>query len=87
MIKQVTTGMYAILPLGLRIFNKLTALVDNEMQKIGAQKLLLPALIPTHLWKKTDRFNNVTELFKIQDRAHRQYILSPVSFYLLKKKN
>ncbi|XP_061941636.1 probable proline--tRNA ligase, mitochondrial isoform X2 [Apis cerana] len=77
LIKQVTTGMYAILPLGLRIFNKLTALVDNEMQKIGAQKLLLPALIPTHLWKKTDRFNNVTELFKIQDRAQRQYILSP----------
>ncbi|KAG6795174.1 proline--tRNA ligase, mitochondrial isoform X1 [Apis mellifera caucasica] len=77
LIKQVTTGMYAILPLGLRIFNKLTALVDNEMQKIGAQKLLLPALTPTHLWKKTDRLNNVTELFKIQDRAQRQYILSP----------
>ncbi|KOX72739.1 putative proline--tRNA ligase, mitochondrial [Melipona quadrifasciata] len=78
LIKQVTNGMYAFLPLGLRVINKLVALVDVEMEKIEAQKMLLPALTPTHLWKKTDRFkDNTNELFKVQDRSHRQYILSP----------
>ncbi|CAK9808126.1 Probable proline--tRNA ligase, mitochondrial [Anthophora quadrimaculata] len=77
-IKQVNSGMYAFLPLGLRVLNKLITLVDNEMEKIGAQKILLPALTSVDLWKKTDRFNdNVTELFKVQDRSHKQYILSP----------
>ncbi|KOC71020.1 putative proline--tRNA ligase, mitochondrial [Habropoda laboriosa] len=70
--------MYAFLPLGLRVLNKLTTLVDNEMDKIGAQKLLLPALTPVHLWKKTDRFkDNATELFKVKDRFDKEYILSP----------
>lgn len=88
LIKQVTNGMYAFLPLGLRVINKLVALVDVEMEKIQAQKMLLPALTPTHLWKKTERFNdNANELFKVQDRSHRQYILSPVSFQLLKREN
>ena len=88
LIKQVTSGMYAFLPLGLRVINKLVALVDVEMEKIQAQKMLLPALTPTHLWKKTERFNdNVNELFKVQDRSRRQYILSPVSFQSLKREN
>lgn len=80
--------MYAFLPLGLRVINKLVALVDIEMEKIQAQKMLLPALISTHLWKKTDRLNdNVNELFKVQDRSRRQYILSPVSFQSFKMEN
>ncbi|XP_071866772.1 prolyl-tRNA synthetase 2-like protein, mitochondrial [Bombus fervidus] len=78
LIKQVNNGMYAFLPLGLRVLNKLIALVDTEMEKIGAQKLLLPALTSTQLWKKSNRFNdNIRELFKLQDRSHREYILSP----------
>ncbi|XP_076758472.1 prolyl-tRNA synthetase 2-like protein, mitochondrial [Xylocopa sonorina] len=77
-IKQVNTGMYAFLPLGLRVLNKLTKLVDNEMEKIGAQKVLLPALTAQHLWEKTDRYaNNASELFKVKDRSHKHYILSP----------
>ncbi|CAK9795363.1 Probable proline--tRNA ligase, mitochondrial [Anthophora plagiata] len=77
-IKQINSGMYAFLPLGLRVLNKLTTLVDNEMEKIGAQKILLPALTSVDLWKKTDRFNdNATELFKVQDRCDKHYILSP----------
>ncbi|CAL7937952.1 unnamed protein product [Xylocopa violacea] len=77
-IKQVNSGMYAFLPLGLRILNKLTKLVDNEMEKIGAQKLLLPALTAQHLWEKTKRYeDNAPELFKVRDRTNKQYILSP----------
>ncbi|XP_060824405.1 probable proline--tRNA ligase, mitochondrial [Bombus pascuorum] len=78
LIKQVNSGMYAFLPLGLRVLNKLIVLVDTEMEKIGAQKLLLPALTSTQLWRKSNRFNdNINELFKLRDRSHREYILSP----------
>ncbi|OAD59885.1 putative proline--tRNA ligase, mitochondrial [Eufriesea mexicana] len=69
--------MYAMLPLGLRVLNKLTAIVDTEMERIGAQKLLLPALVPIHLWEETNRLNNITELFKIKDRSQKDYILGP----------
>lgn len=72
--------MYALLPLGLRVMNKLIDLVDNEMEKAGAQKLQLPALTSFKLWKRTDRFeSNKIELFKVEDRHDMQYILSPVS--------
>lgn len=79
-IKPVSIGMHALLPLGMRILNKLINLVDKEMADIGAEKILLPALTSTELWKKTDRYNsNKTELFTVMDRHKKEYILSPVS--------
>lgn len=81
LIKQTSNGMYALLPLGMRILDKLTKIVDTEMTKIGAQKILLPALTPTHLWKKTERFDESrAELFTLKDKNDKQYVLSPVSF-------
>ncbi|XP_071555239.1 probable proline--tRNA ligase, mitochondrial isoform X1 [Temnothorax nylanderi] len=77
-IKPVSIGMYALLPLGVRILNKLIELVDKEMANIGAEKILLPALTPAALWKKTDRLDsNKTELFTVIDRHKKMYILSP----------
>lgn len=79
-IKPVSIGMYALLPLGVRILNKLIELVDKEMANIGAEKILLPALTPAALWKKTDRFDsNKAELFTLMDRHEKTYILSPVN--------
>jgi len=85
-IKPVSIGMYALLPLGMRILNKLIELVDKEMANIGAEKILLPALTPAALWKKTDRYDsNKTELFTVTDRHNKEYILSPVNkkYFLL----
>ncbi|KAL6257409.1 hypothetical protein P5V15_010981 [Pogonomyrmex californicus] len=77
-ITPVSMGMYALLPLGMRILNKLINLVDKEMANIGAEKILLPALTPAALWKKTKRYNsNKTELFMLKDRHQKEYILSP----------
>ncbi|XP_076241643.1 prolyl-tRNA synthetase 2-like protein, mitochondrial isoform X2 [Calliopsis andreniformis] len=77
-MKQINTGMYALLPLGLRVMNKLANLVENEMKRIGAQKIQLPALTSSHLWKKTNRLeSNKTELFIVKDRHKKEYILSP----------
>lgn len=79
-IKPVSIGMYAFLPLGMRVLNKLINLVDKEMTNIGAEKILLPALTSTSLWKKTNRYDsNKAELFTVKDRHEKEYILSPVS--------
>jgi len=80
LIKPVSVGMYALLPLGMRILNKLIELVDKEMASIGAEKILLPALTSAALWKKTNRYDsNKTELFTVTDRHKKEFILSPVS--------
>lgn len=79
-IKPVNIGMYALLPLGMRVLNKFINLVDKEMTNLGAEKILLPALTSTSLWKKTNRYNsNKVELFTVKDRHEKEYILSPVS--------
>ncbi|XP_014485317.1 PREDICTED: probable proline--tRNA ligase, mitochondrial [Dinoponera quadriceps] len=77
-IKPVSTGMYSLLPLGMRVLNKLINIVDKEMTNLGAEKIMLPALTPAKLWKKTDRYNlNKPELFTVIDRHDKEYILSP----------
>ncbi|XP_051174070.1 probable proline--tRNA ligase, mitochondrial [Leptopilina boulardi] len=77
-ISKCNTGMYALLPLGYRILEKLTAIVDIELSKIDAQKILLPALAARKLWKKTNRLEEAgRELFILEDRYNAGYVLSP----------
>ncbi|EFN79469.1 probable proline--tRNA ligase, mitochondrial [Harpegnathos saltator] len=77
-IKSVSTGMYSILPLGMRVLNKLIKIIDKEMTDLGAEKIMLPALTSAKLWKKSNRYNsNKTELFTVTDRHDKEYILSP----------
>lgn len=79
-ISPTNTGMYTLLPLGLRSLEKLIKIVDDEMESIDAQKLLLPNLTNTQLWKKSGRLNDnidSSELFKLEDRHGHSYVLSP----------
>ncbi|KAL2716422.1 hypothetical protein V1478_014098 [Vespula squamosa] len=77
-IKSVNRGMYVLLPLGLRVLDKLTALIDKEMMNIGAQKILLPSLTSVKLLEKTNRYEpDKNELFTLTDRYKKLYILSP----------
>ncbi|EZA58173.1 hypothetical protein DMN91_011709 [Ooceraea biroi] len=77
-IKPASTGMYALLPLGMRVLNKLINIVDKEMANLGAEKILLPALTSATLWRKTNRYDtSKTELFTVTDRHDREYLLSP----------
>lgn len=79
-IKPASTGMYVLLPLGMRVLNKLISLVDKEMANLGAEKVLFPALTSAKLWKKTNRYDSSKpELFTVKDRHEKEYILSPVS--------
>lgn len=79
-IKSTSTGMYSFLPLGVRVLNKLINIIDKEMANLGAEKIMLPALTSTNLWKKTNRYDSSkTELFILTDRHGKEYMLSPVS--------
>ena len=50
-IRQLASGLYHFLPLGLRALEKLVALIDSEMQAIGGAKMAMPILTPAALWK------------------------------------
>jgi prolyl-tRNA synthetase len=78
-ISHSTTGMYALLPLGLKALQKLMKIIDEEMMLIGGQKMYLPALTSISLWHKTSRITETQpELFLLKDRHGKQYLLSPV---------
>lgn len=75
-----STGLYTLLPLGMRALKKLEVIVDRFMEKVGAQRLLLPTLTSDKLWKQSGRLEEAkagSELFLLEDRHQRQYILGP----------
>jgi prolyl-tRNA synthetase len=68
-IRQSGAGIYSLLPLGLRIIEKIERIVDEEMQSIGSQKLSLPILLNPEDWKKTGRWDGAAgEVKKNKER-------------------
>lgn len=79
LIRPASNGMYTILPLLQRSIEKLTTLLDRTMRDVGAQKITLPTLTTTELWKKSGRLSTApTELLFVKDRHGKEFILSPV---------
>ena len=77
-IRRVAAGIYTWLPLGLRVIHKVEAIVREEMNRIGAQELLLPFVQPGELWKETGRWNVMgPEMLRVRDRHGRDFSLSP----------
>ncbi|XP_021936027.1 probable proline--tRNA ligase, mitochondrial isoform X2 [Zootermopsis nevadensis] len=77
-IRQASAGAFHMLPLSERSLQKLISIVDDEMSKIDAQKLMLPLLTPGELWKTTGRWEDVgEELFTLKDRHDKEFVLSP----------
>lgn len=76
-IYKAGAGIYAYLPLGIRALNRIANIVREEMEKIGGNELLLPALHPKEYWEKTGRWNTLDVLYKIKAREHREYALGP----------
>ncbi|MBW2398954.1 MAG: proline--tRNA ligase [Deltaproteobacteria bacterium] len=68
-IRQLSSGIYSLLPLGLRVCAKITAIVRHEMEAIGAQEFRLPALHPAEIWQRSGRWEGMgDEMFRIKDR-------------------
>jgi prolyl-tRNA synthetase len=77
-IKQVSAGIYEILPAGWRVIRKIEDTVRREMDRSGAQELQLTVLNPAELWKETGRWESYgNELFRLKDRNGREYCLGP----------
>ncbi|HET6462202.1 MAG TPA: proline--tRNA ligase [Candidatus Krumholzibacteria bacterium] len=78
LIKSLTSGVYSFLPSGLRVLQKVAAIVRDEMNKTGAQEVQMPVLHPGELYEETGRLKNFGELlFKLNDRRNRFFALGP----------
>ncbi|KAK7873022.1 hypothetical protein R5R35_000320 [Gryllus longicercus] len=79
-IRAANNGFFYMLPLGERALRKLVDVVNEEMHRIDAQKLVLPSLISSTLWKMSGRFDDAAvadELFTLKDRHNKKFVLSP----------
>ena len=78
MIRKITTGVYAYLPLGLRSIRKVENIVREEMNRAGAIELLMPLFQPAELWKESGRWDLYgKELLRFKDRYGRDACLGP----------
>jgi prolyl-tRNA synthetase len=77
-IRPLVAGVYEFLPLGWRVLNKISSIIRDEMDKSGAQELLLPALHPRELWAESGREATMHEvLLGVEDRRGTEYYLGP----------
>uniref|UniRef100_A0A914Z6I2 proline--tRNA ligase n=1 Tax=Panagrolaimus superbus TaxID=310955 RepID=A0A914Z6I2_9BILA len=80
LIASTSKGFFALLPLGQRIVEKLTKLVETELVKIGGQKCEVPSMGPKIMWEKSGRWNELgSEMFKLNDRLETEYCLQPTA--------
>ncbi|MCP1315024.1 MULTISPECIES: proline--tRNA ligase [unclassified Halomonas] len=78
MIRRLTSGLYTWLPLGLRTLRKVERIVREEMDRAGAQEVLMPAVQPADLWQESGRWEQYgPELLRLKDRHDRDYCVGP----------
>lgn len=77
-IDKLMAGVYSYLPLGLRVLTKIKQIVREEMNAIGAQEILMPALQPKELWQATGRWESMKDiLFRFKGRGGNEFCLAP----------
>ncbi len=76
-VQKVMAGVYAYLPLGMRVLAKIESVVRDEMNKIGAGEVFMPSLHPKENWLATGRWENLDVLFKIKSQHGYEYALGP----------
>jgi len=78
MVRQVARGIYDFLPLGLRVVRKVERIVREEMDRAGAQEILMPAVCPAELWQESGRWDRYgKELLRMKDRYERDFCFGP----------
>ncbi|SDG47997.1 prolyl-tRNA synthetase [Onishia taeanensis] len=78
MIRRLTSGLYTWLPMGLRTLRKVERVVREEMDRAGAQEVLMPAVQPAELWQESGRWEQYgPELLRLKDRHERDYCVGP----------
>ena len=80
MIKKSASGVYTYLPMGYRVLKKIENIVREEMNRAGAQEILMPIIQPAELWQESGRWATMgPELMRIKDRHERDFALQPTS--------
>lgn len=74
-IDKVGAGIYTFLPLGMRVMSKITGIIREEIDAVGGQEVLMPALLPKEVWAKTGRWDNFDALFKLKGNEKKEYAL------------
>ncbi len=78
MIRKLAAGLYTWLPMGLRVLHKIEAIVREEMNRAGAQEVLMPAIQPAELWRESGRWEHYgPELLRLHDRHDREFCFGP----------
>lgn len=78
LMHQTAAGIYTYLPLATKMLNNIETIIREELEKIGANELILPLLEPAELWVKTGRWQGYgSELFRVVDRKNTAFALCP----------
>jgi prolyl-tRNA synthetase len=77
-IRKVASGLYSFLPLGFKVLKKVEAIVREEMNRAGAQEVILPCVTPADFWQKSGRWDHYgKELLRFQDRHENLFCFGP----------
>src|ERR687885_1563653 len=80
MIRQEAAGIYAWLPLGLRVLDRVTRIVREEQDRTGALELLMPTIQSAELWRESGRYDDYgKEMLRIRDRHDREMLYGPTN--------
>ena len=78
LIRRLAAGIYTWLPLGLRVLRKVEAIVRDELDRSGAQEVLMPFVQPAELWQESNRWDQMgPEMLRLKDRHQRDFCLGP----------
>ena len=78
LVRRLAAGLYTWLPLGLRVLRKIEDIVREEMDRAGAQEILMPAVQPAELWRESGRWDHFgPELLRLRDRHERDFCVGP----------
>ncbi len=78
MIRRLAAGIYTWLPLGLRVLRKVEGIVREELDRSGAQEVLMPFVQPAELWQESNRWDKMgPEMLRLKDRHQRDFCLGP----------
>ena len=78
MIRKLAAGLYTWLPMGLRVLRKVEGIVREEMDRAGAQEVLMPAVQPAELWQESQRWDQMgQEMLRLKDRHNREFCFGP----------
>lgn len=80
LVRKVANGLFTYLPLGLRVFNKVSAIIREELNKINAQECKPTVVVPGEIWQKSNRWYTMgPELLRMKNRLYQDLVLSPTA--------